>query len=459
MGYIKNLDEIGRSPLHRDVVEVLEKGLEAADPEKVVPRAVGLERNTLIVRGERIEIGGRIWVAGFGKASISMLRGLLKALGNTVSGGAVIAPLEVQPDLGRVQGIEILRGEHPLPGRNTLESSRKLLEVLEGVEEGDTVLVLISGGGSALFEVPEEGVGIEDIAEISEKLMRSGADIEELNAVRKHLSRVKGGRLAKILRRRGARIVALIVSDVVGDRIETVASGPTSPDPTSYCEALRIVEKRLGGQAPPEILKILRRGCEGLLDDTPKPGDPDLGAVRNLVMISSRDSLEAMLLRSSEMGYRSMILSNMIEGEAREAGKLLAGIARSMARSSLPLRTPAMILASGETTVRVRGRGIGGRNQELALSAATRLGERGCLVASIGSDGVDGNSPAAGGVGDWDVVEDSERMGLDLHESLENNDSYTALRKLGRSVITGPTGINVGDLIVIASAPEKLARP
>lgn len=459
MGYIKNSEEMGRTPIHRDVIEVLERGLEAADPEKALPKMVGFEDSALIVRGERIEVGGKIWVVGFGKASIAMARGLLKVLGDAVYGGAVIAPLEARPGLNNIGGIEILRGEHPLPGTNSLRSSRKLLDMLEGVAEDVTVLILISGGGSALFEVPEEGVGIEDIAEITEKLMRSGANIRELNTVRKHLSRVKGGRLAKILRRRKARVVALIVSDVVGDEMETIASGPTSPDPTSYCDAARIVERRLAGQAPEEIVKILRRGCEGLIEETPKPGDPDLEGVKNRVVISSRDSLEAMLSRSSEMGYGSMILSAMVEGEASEVGKLLAGIAMSMARHSLPLRTPAMILAAGETTVRVKGRGIGGRNQELALSAATRLKERGCLVASIGSDGIDGNSPAAGGVGDWETLEDAEKAGVDVQESLDNDDSYTALKRVGRAVVTGPTGTNVGDLIVITSAPEKLPPP
>jgi len=449
--YIKNFEGLARTAIHRDVLEVLEQGLRAADPEEAIPGKVRLEGRALEAAGTRVELGRRIIVAGFGKASYKMLKAVYKILGDKIEQGAVIIPREYQaPErLGRV---EVLRGEHPLPGRETLRSSERLLEILESVGEGDTVMLLISGGGSSLFEAPVEGVGIEDIAETTKALLRAGATIEELNAVRKHISRVKGGRLGKALKKRGAEVVALIASDVVGDPIEVIASGPTAPDSSTYCEALSILRKKLAGRGAPEnIVKTLEKGCRGELGETPKPGDKDLESIANIVIISNTDSLKAMKRASIEKGYRAIIVTNMLEGEAREVGKIMTSIALSIKALGEPLEPPAMALASGETTVEVRGRGIGGRNHELALSAALKLSKCiGCIVASIGSDGVDGVSPAAGGIADWLVRGEAEALGIDLEAHLEDNDSYTALSKLGRSIYTGYTGVNVGDLIVIA---------
>jgi len=448
--YIKNFRGLARTAIHRSVLEVLEHGLRAADPEEAIPGKVRLEGGVLDASGTRVELRGRVIVAGFGKASYKMLEALYKILGDKIEGGAVIIPREYQaPEkLGRV---EVLRGEHPLPGRETLRSSERLLEILEGVGEGDTVILLISGGGSALFEAPVEGVGIEEIAETTKALLRAGATIGELNAVRKHISRVKGGRLGKALKKRGAEVIALIASDVIGDPIDVIASGPTAPDTTTYCEALSIAKKILAeGEIPENIARALEKGCRGEIEETPKPGDRELERIANIVIISSTDSLKAMKRASMEKGYRTIILTNMLEGEAREVGKALASIALSIKKLREPLEPPAMVLASGETTVRVKGRGIGGRNHELALSAALKLDKcTGCIVASIGSDGVDGVSPAAGGIADWLVRGEAEALGIDLKAHLEDNDSYTALSKLGRSIYTGYTGVNIGDLVVV----------
>lgn len=451
MVYIINRGELLHSDLHGDVIEILEAGLRAADPEIVIPARLRLRGKHLEIDGKRIELKGRIIVAGFGKASIKMLRGVKKVLGGLVDQSVIIAPREHQPPEEK-EG-EILFGEHPLPGRETLKASKRLLEILGSVGGNDTVLLLISGGGSALFEVPIEGVEIEDIAEITSSLMRSGATIDELNTVRKHLSAVKGGRLGRMLRERGARVAALIISDVIGDRLDTIASGPTAPDRSTYCEAQKIVRRRLRNhEIPKNIAEILERGCRGELEETPKPGDPLLEGIENVIIASSMDSLREMHRESISRGYRSIVLSNMIEGEAREVGKALAGIARTMLAHGEPLKPPATVLAAGETTVRVTGKGVGGRNHELALAASLKLsGWRESIVASIGSDGIDGSSPGAGGMGDWTLLEESEKLGIDLIDYLDNNDSYTALSKLRRSILTGYTGTNVGDLIVIAA--------
>ena len=453
--YIANMGELVHSDLHNHVIEILEEGLRAADPENTIPAKLVRKGRAIEVQGRRIELGDNVIVAGFGKASIKMLLSIKRILGDLINQSIVIAPKEYANTVG--SSPEILPGEHPLPGKNTHRSSEKLLEILSQAGRGDTVLLLISGGGSALFEIPLEGVEISDIARVTQLLLRSGATIEELNIVRKHISAVKGGRLGKILREKGVRVVSLIVSDVIGDQLDTIASGPTVPDRSTYCDALKILIKRIGTHSIPEnIARILEKGCRGELEETPKPGNPLLEGIENIVIISSLDSLKAMQRASIAKGYRSLILSNMIEGEAREVGKSLAGIAKTILSHGEPLEPPAIVLASGETTVKVTGKGVGGRNHELALSASLRLrGWEETIVASMGSDGVDGNSPGAGGIGDWRLLDDAEQQGINLAEYLENNDSYTALSRLGRSIYTGYTGTNVGDLIVIAARKTK----
>jgi len=450
--YIKNLEELSRSKVHRDVIEVLEEGLKAIDPEVFLPKIMRIEDSSIYIANYKIEVRGRIYVAGFGKASAKMLKALAKIMEWRIDKGAIIVPKGYNIVGEMPRGIEILVGEHPIPGKETIRSSEKLLEILESVGRGDAVVLLISGGGSSLFEIPMEGIEIEEVAELTKALLRSGATIEEINSVRKHISKVKGGRLGKLLKSRGARIVTLIMSDVIGDPIDIIASGPTAPDRSTYCDAQRILRKRLSKYKIPEsIWRTIERGCRGELEETPKPGDEDLEEILNIVIASSIDSLKEMRKKSIEKGYNTMILSNAIEGKAREVGEVFAGIARSIATLGEPLKPPAILLASGETTVEVRGSGVGGRNQELALSASTKLDRcPECLVASLGSDGVDGVSPAAGGVGDWLVCRDAESMGIDIEKHLEENDSYTALSKLGRSIYTGYTGVNVGDLMVIA---------
>lgn len=448
--YVLNRDELIHSELHSDVIEILEEGLKAIDPENAIPKKLKLDRKTIEIQGKRIELGERVIIAGFGKASIKMLRSIKSILGDLVSQSAVIAPRERGKE---EKSPEILFGEHPIPGRDTLESSKKLLEILSQAGKGDTVLLLISGGGSALFEIPLEGVEIEDIAMVTQLLLRSGATIEELNIVRKHLSAVKGGRLGKMLRERGARVITLIASDVIGDQLDTIASGPTVPDRSTYCDAQKILARRLGSHNIPEnIARIIEKGCRGEIEETPKPGDPLLESIENIVIISSIDGLKAMRRACIAKGYRSLILSNMIEGEAREVGKALAGIAKTILSYGEPVEPPAIVIASGETTVKVTGKGVGGRNHELALSASLKLrGWEESIAASMGSDGIDGNSPGAGGIGDWKLLEEAEQRGMDLTEYLDNNDSYTALSRLGRSIYTGYTGTNVGDFIVIAA--------
>lgn len=451
LGFIKNIDEISHTDLHRDVLEIIEKGLEAADPEKVFPERLRLEGEKLYIMGREHRLAGRVYIIGIGKASGKMMNAIERILGDRIYRGAIIVPKGYRVER-KLNKIEILEGEHPIPGKATQRSSERIMEIIEEIGEGDTAVILISGGASALFEIPAEDLGIEDIAEITQELLRSGATIEEINTVRKHLSRTKGGRLGKTLKRRKAHVITLIMSDVVGDPIDIIASGPTAPDPTTYCQAKEILRRRIGRKTSEKIERVIEKGCRGELEETPKPGDLELEGISNIVIISNTDSLREMRRESKARKYNTIILSNTIEGEAREAGKILASIAKAMLRIGEPTKPPAVILAAGETTVRVKGKGVGGRNQELALSAGIKLkNEREAIVASIGSDGIDGNSIAAGGIGDHTLQSEADALGIDLIEYLENNDSYTALSRLKRTIVTGYTGINIGDLILIAS--------
>ncbi|NPA97371.1 MAG: glycerate kinase [Crenarchaeota archaeon] len=428
--------------MHDHLLQVLEEGLRAADPRLAVKRFVSREGDEVRVGDERAVVRGLIHAVGFGKASREMARGLLEALGD-IAGGVVISP---EGD-GSIGPIKVLKGDHPVPRENTLRSSRELLNYLEReVKENDIVFVLISGGGSALFEVPAPGVTLDDIAFVTRELLRRGADIVELNAVRKHLSSVKGGQLLRYIRAR--RVFSLIISDVVEDRLDTIASGPTAPDETTYRDAYEVLVRRgLWSEVPPGVRKRIEDGLKGLAPETVKPGDPILNKVRNIIVASNTVSLEAMSRKARELGYEPIILSPYVVGEAREVGKVLAAVIKSVRRLGYPAKPPLAILAGGETTVTVRGDGVGGRNQELCLSIAIEISGLDNVVAGcMGSDGIDGVSPAAGAIVDGGLASEAMARGLNPREYLDRNDSYTFFSKLGRAIITGYTGTNVNDL-------------
>ncbi|RLG78102.1 MAG: glycerate kinase [Thermoprotei archaeon] len=441
---IKNFDELAITPFHRTILEALQVGLAAADPQKVVEKVLQRRDSRLSITGDEIELR-RLHVVGFGKASVGMVKGVINVVGDAVQGGVAISPFYE----GRIGPVEIVKGDHPVPGENTLKSSRRLLQYLEeAVEPDDVVLVLISGGGSALFELPEDDIELSEIAQISKDLMRAGADIVELNTVRKHLSAVKGGKLLRKIRAK--KVYSLIISDVVGDRLDTIASGPTAPDATTFKQAVEVLRKYgLWKKIPARIREWLERGVKGEVPETVKPGDEVLKKVRNIIVASNAISLEAMAQYLEAKGYRAVILTPYLEGEAREVGKVLAAIAKSIADRGYLASRPAALLAGGETTVTVKGNGVGGRNQELCLSIALGIhGYRNIVFGCMGSDGVDGVSPAAGALVDGSTVEKALEKGLDPLKYLENNDSYTFFSKVGLAIMTGYTGTNVNDFVV-----------
>lgn len=383
-----------------------------------------LERNPLPA--------GRVILIAIGKAAWNMAKAAKDVLGKRVAFGIVITKYE--HSRGSIDGIEIYEAGHPVPDQRTLTATERVLQITKDLRSHDTVLFLVSGGGSSLFEKPK-GLTVNQLQEITEKLLKCGANIVEINTVRKHLSLVKGGRFAQHVY--PARVVSLLLSDVLGDRPDSIASGPAYPDSTTCSEAFNIL-KRYGIEIDENIKSALS-------EETPKR----LRNVETHVVGSVRIACEKAAEVARKLGYNAIVLTTSLNCEAKEAGKFLASLVREEVFYNRPIRKPCAIIMGGETTVHVIGTGKGGRNQELALSASRGIrGLANVVVASVGTDGTDGPTDAAGGIVDgrtYDILKD---MNIDVEETLKNNDSYSALRLCDGLVITGPTGTNVNDLIL-----------
>jgi hydroxypyruvate reductase len=445
--------EPGAGVLHRPLVmEVLEAALRAAEPYAAVSAALR-ERPEAAEARAALSPTGTVYVVGAGKAGAAMALAAEGALGERIAGGLVIVKEGYIPAGENVRlpdRIELVEAGHPIPDERGVMATARLLDMAAGAGEGDLVVCLISGGGSALLVAPAEGVSLEDVQAVTGALLRNGATINELNSVRKHLSRVSGGRLARIAY--PAHVLSLILSDVTGSPLDVIASGPTAPDPTPYSDAERVLRSRgAWDPAPTPVREHLEAGLAGRLDETPKSGDPIFRRVDNVLVASNVTSVEAAAVRAHELGLNVLVVSTFVEGEARVVGTVLAGMAREMVEYGRLVARPGCLLFGGETTVTVRGRGVGGRNSELALAAALALEGLGpgALVASLATDGGDGTSPGAGAIVDGTTVERARELGLDPRAYLDDNDSYTLLAKLGDAIVTGPTGTNVNDVMAV----------
>ncbi|GAB4309801.1 MAG: glycerate kinase [Promethearchaeota archaeon] len=461
--------------LRRLALELFDVAVRAVDPATLVRRAVrplvggatGAPGNLWRVGGATVDLDlhDHVWVLGAGKAGASMAAALEGALGERISGGAVVVP--GRGDLPKLKRVRLLRGGHPLPTREGVEAAARVLALAKRASKNSTsaekvgvprdlVICLISGGGSALMTLPAPGLTLEDLRATNDALIKSGAPIEEVNAVRKHLSAIKGGRLAEAAH--PARVVALVVSDVVGDPLDVVASGPTVPDPTTFQEALDVVRRRgLAGSLPVAVLERLQRGVAGLEPETPKPGDPSLAGVKTFVVGSAKTATEAVVGECRKRNVDAEVFSRAISGEAREFAPALFLKVRERLESAGD--GPLVLVGSGELTVVVVGGGVGGRNQEMLLALAPMLSSvrphHACVLAA-GLDGLEGNSPAAGAVVDEWTLSRAEGAGLDVDAHLEGNDSHRFFRALDDAVVTGPTGTNVNDLVVVCL---KRSRP
>ena len=420
----------------RLVYDLLAAALAAVDPYAAVRRA--LERAPL-------PADARVYAVGAGKAGAGMARAAHDVLGERIIAGCVALPWkDAPPAIGR---IVLASSGHPVPDARGVAAAERVAELAQSAQSDDVVLCLFTGGGSALLPLPVAGVSLEDKQSVTGLLLRGGATIHEVNAVRKHLSRLKGGQLARLASR--ARVRGLYISDVPGDRLESVASGPTSPDSTTYADALRVLERYgLLAQAPRAVVERLRLGLAGGAPETPKGDEPFWARVHNVIVASGGDGLDAARRRAEALGLRVHVLPEL-SGEAREVGARLGALVRRIARDGSPVARPACVLAAGETTVVVRGAGRGGRNQEVALAAAVEMdGLDGAALASFATDGVDGPTDAAGAMVDGATLARARSRGLAPDRYLADNDAYSFFEGVGGLIRTGPTGTNVADIVV-----------
>jgi len=452
---IRNKSELvqsGKGRLNRKArrlaLQSLEAGISAADPRKIVRSRVLLKNSNIKVDGCSLNLRKfrNVYVIGGGKAGASMAKALNQILGRKITRGL----MNVLPSVaGRTGMIELHQASHPTPDESGVRGTLKMLRIVEEAGKEDLIICLISGGGSSLMPLPRDGVTLHDKREITQALLRSGATIDEINAVRKHISDFKGGWLAK--KAYPATILNLVLSDVVGDAISSIASGPSAPDPTTFHDAIMILKKySLWDKTPESIRKLLSEGENGVIPETPKPGDKVFRKVHNIVIGNNRSATTATCRYLRSVGLNSVILTSTLEGEARHVGVVLSSIAREIERAGDPISRPAAIVAGGETTVTVTGEGTGGRNQELVLAATPKLaGSNGVVLASLSTDGVDGPTDAAGAIADGDTLAKAARMGLVPEDFLSANDSYNFFSKLGDLILTGPTGTNVNDITVL----------
>lgn len=437
--------------LRADALRILRAGVAAADSGASIRRALRIEDDVLTVGNTpslRLSPRGRIYLLAAGKAAAQMTAATVEILGARLIAGTATIPAGVAPaaeSLPRV--VSVWQGGHPVPEIGGLAGAAEALAMARAAGPEDLVLCLLSGGASALWSAPAPGITLDDLRGATAMLLRSGAPIEEVNTVRKHLSAIAGGWLARAAE--PARVLTLAVRDVIGVSLDSIGSGPTLPDPTTYGDALEIVE-RYTVALPHSALRHLRAGAAGGVAETPKPDElPNVAGFE--VVLSIHDAMEGAAARARALGYDVRVCSGDLEGEAREVADQVTSEIRAVQKKA---RARVALLWGGETTVLVRGEGRGGRNQELALSAAIALeGAEGVVVASMGTDGRDGPTDAAGGIVDGGTVARGEAAGLDAGTYLEANDSHPYLAATDDLIVTGPTGTNVNDLLIALVTP------
>lgn len=429
--------------LRQHALAIFRAGLDAADPAKAVARHLTLKGDVLSVSGARHRLNRyeRIFVVGAGKAGATMAAAVERVLGRRITAGLINVK---DGHTAKLRRIELNECGHPIPDERGVDGARRIAAMVREAGERDLVLCLVSGGGSALLPSPAEGITLEDKQETTRQLLACGATIHEINSIRKHLSAIKGGQLAALAQ--PATVISLLLSDVIGDDLSVIGSGPTAPDETTFHDALDVLDRYLiRSRVPAHVRERLEAGARGEIEETPKKTP---NAV-NVVIGSNRLAVDAAAVKARELGYKTLVLSTTIEGETRDVARMHAAIAREIVDSGRPVRPPACVLSGGETTVTLRGGGLGGRNQEFALAAAFDIGRLGRVaVLSGGTDGTDGPTDAAGAIADSTTMERAAAKGLDAKRALAENDSYRFFDGLGDLIKTGPTGTNVMDLHV-----------
>jgi hydroxypyruvate reductase len=430
------------SSLRKPALRIFQAALRAADPFEAVLRHVRMSGPTLVAgkRRYRLEKFANIYVAGAGKASVPMARAVEKLLGRRIRGGIVNSNRAAN-----LRRIQVNLAGHPVPDRNGESGAEQIAKLASQADLHDLLIVLISGGASALLPLPAPPVTLDEKQRTTRLLLECGADIHEINCIRKHISAIKGGQLARLAY--PATVLTLILSDVIGDDLDVIGSGPTVPDRSTFADARAVFEKYgIWKRVPAGVLERLTSDAP----ETPKPGDRIFERVENLIVGSNRLAVDAAQRQAKALGFRTLVLSTSLQGEGREIARVHAAIAREIRAGGRPLRTPACVISGGETTVTIRGSGLGGRNQEFALAAAIDIaGLDQVLILSAGTDGADGPTDAAGAIADGTTIARAQVQGLNAAEYLANNDSYRFFDSLGDLIKTGPTGTNVADVQLI----------
>ncbi|MFH1091623.1 MAG: glycerate kinase [Pseudomonadota bacterium] len=451
-----NAPDRTNTQLREDAQGIFQAALAAVEPAQAVASALARSDDRLRVLDGKKAVKSldlkkfkRIFIVGAGKATAPMAMAVEKTLGPRVTAGII----SVKTGHGlKLKKTTVLEAAHPVPDKKGVEAARKIKELLEEAGRDDLIFSLISGGGSALLPLPVPGLKLSEKQAVTRMLLGCGAPIHEINAVRKHLSQLKGGQMARLAA--PATVINLMLSDVVGDDRDTIASGPFVPDPSTYEEVMVILAKyKLMKKVPASVRTHLKKGLTGLAPETPKMGDPAFDRITNLIIASNFLALQAAQAEARKRGYHPLILSSSMEGETREVARVHAALAREVRATGNPVKAPACLISGGETTVTLKGKGKGGRNQEFVLAAALdidRLDK--VLVFSAGTDGTDGPTDAAGALADGHTCTRAVRAGLSPQRHLNENNAYPLFEKLGDLVITGPTRTNVMDVRLILMA-------
>jgi glycerate 2-kinase len=441
----------------QQIIDVLETALQAVDPATTVAESMQLTGDRLII-GERsydLEHFRRVLLVGAGKAGAPMAIAAGEILGERLHAGVIIVKQgyanksDRETDAQHMERINILEASHPLPDMRGVEATQSILKLVQDAGPADLVICLISGGGSALLTAPVQGVTLQDLQTLTDQLLACGATINEINALRKHLDKVKGGKLARVAA--PATLVTLVLSDVVGDPLDVIASGPTVPDTTTFMDAWQVLERYdLLEKAPPGIVKALQRGRQGSLRENPQPDENFFHNTQTVIVASNQRAAQAALGEAQTEGFNAMLLTTFLQGESRQAGRTLAAVARQIATHNQPLARPACVVVGGETTVVLQGDGLGGRNLELALGAVRELADlKQVALISLATDGGDGPTDAAGAVVTGDTLQQALQRGLAPEDFLARNDSYHFFEPMGGLLRPGPTQTNVNDLAFV----------
>jgi glycerate 2-kinase len=481
LGYSIGMDieAKGTGPLFEAAEAVGRAAVESVDPGRLIIKnvfrvAAGASgKDAVTVQGKTFDLGehDRVFLAGFGKAAEAMAGAMADILGDRLAKGVVVSPDAESGTRGR---LEFIKGSHPLPDEGSVEGARRVLALANEAGERDILFLCVSGGGSALLCLPAPGLSLEDKRRVTSALLKAGADITELNAVRKHLSAVKGGRLVRAAS--PAAVVSLVVSDVLENDLASIASGPAHWDGTTYGDARRVLEKYgLWDEAPPAVRDLIEKGARGEVEETVKEGDPVLERVHTFIVGDNMTALRAAKAEAERRGFETIIMTSSDSGEARKAAANYAAFLAEMACSAVSLPRPLCLLAGGELTVTVKGKGKGGRNTEFVLASLVEMGIGGLeeafcaacdgrdaesggegerrpaldwLIMSLGTDGIDGPTDAAGAWAGPRTLERARSLGLEAAAYLDDNDSYAFFEKTENLIVTGPTGTNVMDVRV-----------